>query len=665
LREGFNAANQCVSTNTWAYDANGGDSPYTVYAGQTYKVTDDEGWQKFSYDVRNRTVKSVRYLSKNGNTYTNQFTFDDADRNTSTFYPNSGPTITNIFDAGEHLSQVKQVGGTNFYTAKGFNALEQLNGINFGNGVGTTLSYYSVSRRLNQIVTSKSTNLQSLAYNYDANGNVTNVTDGVYSGSASGTISKIQYDDLNRLTSLTNASGTFSYAYSSIGNVLTNKESGSSNYVYGTIRPHAVRSANGMWFTYDLNGNVVFRSKQRLDYDVNNRLYRVINTNGTVTTFGYDASGARLWELNGTNSLQVWIGNNYEEKNGQILYHVYAGGRQVATVDKTGTNVFQYYHPDDLTSTSIQTDTNGAVVQNYEYSAFGQSRYTQSTNVFKASRRYTGQVLDDATGLYYYNARYYDPQLGRFTQPDDIIPDFSNPQSYNRYSYCVNNPLRYTDPSGHWGQEVADWWSGTVDAGANYISASPSHWVWNGTVGTLDSLVGGVGEPLRLGSTAGALSGSGNATAGQIAIGTVQEVSRAAAVIPVGAAIGKGVGTLLGAGEKEAAGQIASQAGPHFSGTEKPWTKGATPNSTYTHIDPKTGKAVQNATYDSEGKVISHVDFKNHGPNAPSGHGHTFPEPGNPASGHGPGNPHIPNSQLPAGADKLPPGIEPHTPIGQ
>jgi len=72
------------------------------------------------------------------------------------------------------------------------------------------------------------------------------------------------------------------------------------------------------------------------------------------------------------------------------------------------------------------------------------------------SRRYTGQVLDDATGLYYYNARYYDPVLGRFTQPDDIIPDIFNPQSYNRYSYVLNNPLRYTDPSGHDEDDITD-----------------------------------------------------------------------------------------------------------------------------------------------------------------------------------------------------------------
>jgi len=275
------------------------------------------------------------------------------------------------------------------------------------------------------------------------------VTDGVYAGNASSSLGKIQYDDLNRLLSLTNAGGTFNYGYNSIGNLLTNQESGTGNYVYGTIRPHAVRSANGVWFTYDQNGNVVIRGRQRLDYDVNNHLSRVTNTNGTTVTFGYDASGARLWEQIGTNAPQVWIGGNYEEKGGQTLYHIYAGGRQVCTFDSTGTNVFQYYHSDNLTSTSIQTDQNGSEIQNFTYTAFGQSRYTQSPNAFKMSRRYTGQVLDDATGLYYYNARYYDPILGRFTQPDAIIPNSFNPQSYNRYSYVQNNPLRFTDPSGN------------------------------------------------------------------------------------------------------------------------------------------------------------------------------------------------------------------------
>ncbi|HEY32480.1 MAG TPA: hypothetical protein G4O10_05180 [Dehalococcoidia bacterium] len=63
-------------------------------------------------------------------------------------------------------------------------------------------------------------------------------------------------------------------------------------------------------------------------------------------------------------------------------------------------------------------------------------------------KKFTGQRLD-GTGLYYYGARHYDPAIGRFISADTIVQDFANPQTLNRYSYCVNNPLKYTDPTGH------------------------------------------------------------------------------------------------------------------------------------------------------------------------------------------------------------------------
>jgi RHS repeat-associated protein len=72
-----------------------------------------------------------------------------------------------------------------------------------------------------------------------------------------------------------------------------------------------------------------------------------------------------------------------------------------------------------------------------------------STGTLPTDKLFTGQRLD-STGLYYYGARYYDPQIGRFISPDTIVPDPANPQSLNRYSYCLNNPLKYTDPTGHW-----------------------------------------------------------------------------------------------------------------------------------------------------------------------------------------------------------------------
>ena len=67
--------------------------------------------------------------------------------------------------------------------------------------------------------------------------------------------------------------------------------------------------------------------------------------------------------------------------------------------------------------------------------------------------RIPGQRCDHAVGLYFYNARYDDPALGRFIQPDAIVPDPGDPQSLNRYSYVGNNPLRYVDPSGHFSED--------------------------------------------------------------------------------------------------------------------------------------------------------------------------------------------------------------------
>ena len=91
---------------------------------------------------------------------------------------------------------------------------------------------------------------------------------------------------------------------------------------------------------------------------------------------------------------------------------------------------------------------------NIDYFPFGETR--SETGLLGTDKKFTGQRLD-GTGLYYYNARYYDPAIGRFISADSIVPNPADPQSLNRYSYCLNNPLRYIDPSGHapwdWGKE--------------------------------------------------------------------------------------------------------------------------------------------------------------------------------------------------------------------
>ncbi len=82
-----------------------------------------------------------------------------------------------------------------------------------------------------------------------------------------------------------------------------------------------------------------------------------------------------------------------------------------------------------------------------KYFPYGECRNSQGDP--GTDRLFTGQQFDEGTGLYYYGARYYDPLIGRFISADTIIPNPANPQCFNRYTYCLNNPLKYTDPTGH------------------------------------------------------------------------------------------------------------------------------------------------------------------------------------------------------------------------
>lgn len=88
-----------------------------------------------------------------------------------------------------------------------------------------------------------------------------------------------------------------------------------------------------------------------------------------------------------------------------------------------------------------------------KYFPHGLSRSSSGT---LPDQKFTGQRLDLSTELYYYGARYYDPEIGRFISADTIVPDFTNPQSLNRYTYVLNNPLKYIDPSGHFMGDIYD-----------------------------------------------------------------------------------------------------------------------------------------------------------------------------------------------------------------
>jgi RHS repeat-associated protein len=119
---------------------------------------------------------------------------------------------------------------------------------------------------------------------------------------------------------------------------------------------------------------------------------------------------------------------------------------------------FDYYHQNQIQSTSVLTNRDGTLAQELQYSAYGAELYVATANEYPLYNRFTDQFWDTETGLYYFGARYYDPAIGRFIQADTHSPDVYNPQGLNRYSYVLNNPFRYVDPTGH------SWWDSVKNA---------------------------------------------------------------------------------------------------------------------------------------------------------------------------------------------------------
>lgn len=146
----------------------------------------------------------------------------------------------------------------------------------------------------------------------------------------------------------------------------------------------------------------------------------------------------------------VLRGSSVPEGHAWISYY-YAGGQRVAErvqSNQQGQVSGGYYMlTDHLGSTTVILEAGGNPVGELRYSAFGGTRFTDGDT--PTTYHYTGQREDSYINLYWYGSRWYDSTLGRFTSADSMVPQPGNVLAWDRYSYTLNNPVRYTDPSGH------------------------------------------------------------------------------------------------------------------------------------------------------------------------------------------------------------------------
>ena len=210
-------------------------------------------------------------------------------------------------------------------------------------------------------------------------------------------------------------------------------------------------------------------------YDAVNQLSAVRKNSQLVSEYGYDGDGKRVWAIDYESSVAqketIYIGNYFEfvredEAAGQgegaicespdycsylpmifqmprgVSYY-YADGQRIAMKDKNG--VVSYLYGEQLGSVSAVADTNGNLVSKTLYEPWGTTRYENGDDITEYG--YTGQMQEG--DIYFYNARWYDPQLGRFMQPDTIVPlQVQGTQAFDRYAYVNNNPMNYVDPGG-------------------------------------------------------------------------------------------------------------------------------------------------------------------------------------------------------------------------
>lgn len=284
---------------------------------------------------------------------------------------------------------------------------------------------------------------------------------------ASGVTTTRTYDSAGNMLSAEDAAGTVNYnlaadgqpsSVSAIGGVTTTFAYDKYRRRTGLIDP----SLGTVRYEYDNAGNL---SRQTVSYTSFMRPGSIME-NGYDAVFTYNGDYDRVKHAlsrNGDNVLtKYYLGDCYEyiKTNGKEEERLYLNGDYYsapAVLVKSGSSSKVYYILRDyLGSITHITDITGNIVQELSYDAWGRLRNPQTQEVYAAGtepdlfldRGYCGHEHLSEFGLINMNARLYDSAIGRFLSPDPYVQMPDNSQSLNRYSYCLNNPLKYNDKNG-------------------------------------------------------------------------------------------------------------------------------------------------------------------------------------------------------------------------
>ncbi|NRA39136.1 MAG: RHS repeat protein [Planctomycetes bacterium] len=405
-----------------------------------------------TYDDASRVMSES--LNINSTLYAISYDYDNASRLTNITYPN-GKVVIRDYTNRHQLDDVSY-DSTVLATFTYDDGMRQ-DARNYGNSINTVLSHYDDNLIQSIIATKSPTTLLNLSYTYDANKRKRTEVDAQRALASQA----FDFDDEDRLTSwstdstATNQSWTLSLVGDWDATVRTGANPVTETRTHTDA--HETTAVNSNALTYDMKGNIFTNAQKAQSYlwDAENRMESASNSVDAI--YRYDALGRRVEKavtvsfvtttttyVSGGSQVFTEYENAVEKQS--YVYGSYVD-EPIALVKANGDTY--YYHQGRNYSVEAITDSNGDLVETYDYDAYGTPTIRDAQGaVLTASvvgnpYMFTGRRLDAETGLYYFRARYFDSELGRFISRDQL----GYVDGYGLYAgYFIPNGL---DPSGN------------------------------------------------------------------------------------------------------------------------------------------------------------------------------------------------------------------------
>ena len=399
-------------------------------------ATNENGTVDFDYNKMNRLTGVTDVFGQ-----TVDYNYDP-NGNRTKLSLNEAPVATYRYDAADRLTKILDAGGAAF--TFDYDATNKLTQKKAPNNVKTSFQYDGMDRLTRLLDAKGVTSLADRQYQYNTANQITQIAEPFITRSYG-------YDATDRLTSASYNNLTQrpeSYAYDSVGNRTSSQLSAS----YGYQPFNRLTNTTTASYSYDTNGNLISRTDSsgttQYSWDFESRLKQVSLPNGKFVTYKYDALGRRIQRApnSGVSTNFIYDGQDVVRdlnSDGSTVDYLNGPGidnKLRLTDSRLAATGPLYFLQDHLGSTVALTNSLGVVSSQMNYDAFG----NLTTGASLTRYTYTGREFDSDTGLYYYRARWYDPQVGRFISEDPI----GLAGGINQFAYVGNNPQSAKDPTG-------------------------------------------------------------------------------------------------------------------------------------------------------------------------------------------------------------------------